>query len=87
MASSSTIPLLRFRYLLIRTIPFGILFSILSACSSVLISVIFMNGGFCLLHYDGRTGGSRTPRYGFPLLTSLGIGAGDRFDPQFDGLG
>ena len=52
-----------------------------------LFSNFLRSADFRKLHYDGRAGGSRTLRYGFPLLTSFGTGAGDRFDPQFVGLG
>jgi len=40
-----------------------------------------------MLHYDGRAGGSRTPRYGFPLLTWIEFLAGGPFDPQKLGIG
>jgi len=87
MASSSTIPLLRFRFFWLEYIPQGIVFPIVSACSSELISIFLRTADFRTLHYDGRAGGSRTLRYGFPLLTSFGLGAGDRFDPQSLGIG
>jgi len=53
MASSTTIPLLRFRFLWLEYIPRGIIFPILSACSSELISIFLRTADFRTLHYDG----------------------------------
>jgi len=87
MASSSTIPLLRFRSFCLDLFLLELSFQFYRHDLLRLFSDFLRSADFRTLHYDGRAGGSRTPRYGFPLLTGFGKGAGGPFDPQSLGIG
>jgi len=78
---------MRFRFLWFDVTPKSYLSNFYRHDLLRLFSNSLRSADFRTFHYDGRAGGSRTPRYGFPLFKGFGIGAGDRFDPQECGLG